>query len=92
MSPDSYISSIGTFGGGMWRGGPRGWMACEGQSMTIKDHAALYSIIGTMYGGDGTATFKLPDLRAKDEHGAPQPWGQHPVQMICIEGTYPSFN
>jgi microcystin-dependent protein len=92
MSPDSYISSIGTFGGGMWRGGPRGWMACEGQSMTIKDHAALYSVIGTAYGGDGTTTFKLPDLRIKDASGTPQPWGYNPVQMICIEGMYPNFN
>lgn len=44
---------------------PRGWVFCEGQEMDIRRNEALYSILGTFYGGDGTKTFKLPDLRGK---------------------------
>lgn len=44
---------------------PRGWAACEGQTLPIATNQALYSILGTMYGGDGVSTFKLPDLRGR---------------------------
>lgn len=42
---------------------PRGWLTCEGQLLSISQNTALFSIIGTTYGGDGVQTFKLPDLR-----------------------------
>ncbi len=42
---------------------PRGWMTCEGQLLSISQNTALFSILGTTYGGDGIQTFKLPDLR-----------------------------
>lgn len=42
---------------------PYGWLACEGQELPIQQYAALYSLLGTTYGGDGRSTFKLPDLR-----------------------------
>jgi len=92
MGPDSYIGSICSFAGGTTRGTIQGWLPCEGQSMTIAQHEALYSIIGTKFGGDGTHSFKLPDLRTKDSSGAPQPWGDHPASMICVEGTYPNWD
>jgi uncharacterized repeat protein (TIGR02543 family) len=45
---------------------PLGWEYCYGQSMEIQQNAALYSVIGVAFGGNGTTHFKLPDLRAHD--------------------------
>jgi microcystin-dependent protein len=42
---------------------PQGYMLCEGQLLSITKWTALYSVIGTTYGGDGLSTFQLPDLR-----------------------------
>lgn len=44
---------------------PRGWLACAGQTLDIASHTALFSLLGTQYGGDGRTTFKLPDLRGR---------------------------
>jgi len=44
---------------------PQGWARCEGQIMSIAQNSALYSILGTTYGGNGTTTFALPDLRGR---------------------------
>ncbi|SEG73918.1 phage tail protein [Paenibacillus sp. UNC499MF] len=44
---------------------PRGWAFCEGQTLSINTNQALYSLIGTVYGGDGKTNFKLPDLRGR---------------------------
>src|SRR5690625_4414253 len=44
---------------------PRGWAACNGQLLPISQHTALYSLLGTQYGGDGRTTFGLPDLRGR---------------------------
>jgi len=44
---------------------PRGWALCDGQLLAIAEHQALFSIIGTTYGGDGRVTFALPDLRGR---------------------------
>lgn len=41
------------------------WAPCEGQMLNIPQHQALFALIGTEFGGDGTATFALPDLRDK---------------------------
>ena len=46
-----------------WNLAPRGWAFCNGQILAISQNTALYSLIGTMYGGDGVTTFALPDLR-----------------------------
>jgi microcystin-dependent protein len=54
---------------------PRGWLLCQGQTLTISDNATLYSLLGTVYGGDGRSNFKLPDLRGRF---ATQ-WGQGPL-------------
>ena len=48
---------------------PKGWAFCHGQSMSIQQNQALFSLLGTTYGGDGRATFNLPDLRLKDASG-----------------------
>lgn len=44
---------------------PVGWALCAGQMLSISSHQALYSILGTTYGGDGRTTFQLPDLRGR---------------------------
>jgi microcystin-dependent protein len=42
---------------------PKGWAFCDGQLLPISQNTALFSLLGTFYGGDGKATFALPDLR-----------------------------
>lgn len=44
---------------------PRGWALCNGQLLTINQNQALFSLLGTLYGGNGTTTFALPDLRGR---------------------------
>lgn len=44
---------------------PVGWATCDGQEMSINQNAALFSLIGTTYGGNGNTTFKLPDMRGR---------------------------
>jgi len=44
---------------------PRGWVFCDGQLMSIADNTALFSLLGTIYGGDGRSSFALPDLRGR---------------------------
>ncbi len=44
---------------------PRGWAFCDGSLLPINQHSALFSILGTTYGGDGRTTFGLPDLRGR---------------------------
>lgn len=44
---------------------PRGWALCNGQLMAINQNQALFSLLGTVYGGDGITTFALPDLRGR---------------------------
>ncbi len=44
---------------------PRGWAECNGQLLPISNYSALFSLLGTMYGGDGRTTFALPDLRGR---------------------------
>lgn len=57
---------------------PQGWMACEGQLLSIAQNQALFALIGTLYGGDGQQTFALPDLRGRVPLGTGprQPPGQ----------------
>lgn len=44
---------------------PTGWMLCNGQLLSIAQYSALFSILGTTYGGNGVTTFALPDLRGR---------------------------
>ncbi|MBA4850959.1 tail fiber protein [Emticicia sp. BO119] len=45
---------------------PRGWAYCDGRLMNIAQNTALFSLLGTTYGGDGRTTFGLPDLRGRN--------------------------
>jgi microcystin-dependent protein len=60
MNP--FIGLICMFGGNF---APRGWAFCDGQLLSIAQNTALFSILGTTYGGDGRTTFALPDLRGR---------------------------
>ena len=66
---DPYIGEIRIFAGSF---APRDWHFCDGSAMSIADNDALFSLIGTTYGGDGEQTFNLPDLRGRlpIHHGA----------------------
>ena len=59
---DPFIAEIVMFGGNF---APRGWAFCDGQLLPIAQNTALFSLIGTTYGGDGRTTFALPDLRGR---------------------------
>ncbi len=56
----AFIGSVLLFAGNF---PPRNWAFCNGQLMSIAQNSALFSILGTTYGGDGVTTFALPDLR-----------------------------
>lgn len=57
--PNPYLAEIRMFAGNVI---PSGWAACEGQEFAIRDATALFSVLGTTYGGNGIVTFALPDL------------------------------
>jgi microcystin-dependent protein len=57
---------------------PAYWMYCEGQTLLISQHTALFSVLGTTYGGDGVRTFRLPDLRGRVGLGSGQGPGLTP--------------
>lgn len=51
---------------------PKGWLTCQGQVLPINSNQALFSLLGTTYGGDGINTFQLPDLRGRSiRHAGP---------------------
>jgi microcystin-dependent protein len=59
---DPYIAEIRIFAGNF---APNGWAMCNGQILSIAQNTALFSLLGTTYGGDGKTTFALPDLRMR---------------------------
>lgn len=59
---EPYIGDITMFGSNF---APRGWAFCNGQLLSVSQYTALFSILGTTYGGDGRTTFGLPDLRGR---------------------------
>lgn len=59
---EAYIGEIRLFAGNF---APYGWAFCEGQLLSIAQNTALYSILGTQYGGDGRTNFALPNLRGR---------------------------
>jgi microcystin-dependent protein len=59
---EGFIGEIRMFAGNF---APRSWAFCNGQLQSIAENSALFSILGTTYGGDGRTTFGLPDLRGR---------------------------
>lgn len=68
---DPFVAEIRIFAGNF---APRGWAMCDGTILPISQNTALFSLLGTTYGGNGISTFGLPDLRGR----APMFWGQGP--------------
>lgn len=66
-----FIGEVRLFAGNF---APAGWAFCDGQLLSISQYAALFSLLGTTYGGDGQQNFALPDLRGR----APIGQGQGP--------------
>jgi microcystin-dependent protein len=66
---------------------PPGWALCNGQLLSIAQNSALFSLLGTMYGGDGVTTFALPDLRGRTAVGMGQAPGLNPVQQGQVWGA-----
>jgi microcystin-dependent protein len=61
---------------------PRGWALCNGAVLSIQQNQALFSLLGTYYGGNGVTTFSLPDLRGRAILGSSGGGGSSPVGMI----------
>jgi len=91
MTP--FIGQIMLFAGNF---APRGWMFCHGQLLPISNFSALFSILGTTYGGDGKTTFALPDLRGRaalsagrgpglSDHPLGQKSGQETVTLTAAQ-------
>ncbi len=57
-----FLGEIRMFAGNF---APRGWAFCDGQLLAVSQNDALFSLLGTIYGGDGRTTFGLPDLRGR---------------------------
>ena len=71
FAQDAYIGEIRMFAGNF---APNGWAFCNGQILAISQNTALFSLLGTTYGGNGVSTFALPDLRSR----VPIHFGQGP--------------
>lgn len=71
LGVDQFIGEIRIFGFGY---APQGWAKCDGALLAIGQNQALFAILGTTYGGNGTTTFGLPNLRGR----VPIHWGQGP--------------
>jgi microcystin-dependent protein len=76
---EPYLGQIACFG---FDFAPRGWLPADGRLMSISQNTALFSLLGTYYGGNGVNTFALPDLRGRVVIGA----GQSPGQSLHTQG------
>lgn len=81
---DEYLAIIKIFAGNF---APRGWQFCQGQTLSIAQNTALFSLLGTTYGGNGQTTFSLPDLRGRAPIGQGQGPGLSYYALGQIGGT-----
>ena len=80
---EPFIGEIRLFG---FNFAPRGWAFCQGQLMSIAQNTALFSLLGTTYGGDGRTSFGLPDLRGRVPVGQGQGPGLPAVNLGQVSG------
>ena len=66
---------------------PRGWSTCQGQILSIAQNTALFALLGTTYGGNGTTTFALPDLQGRVPMGQGQGPGLSSYVLGEVAGT-----
>lgn len=87
---------VGQICQGGWTFAPRGFAACNGQQASIAQYQALFSLIGTTFGGNGVTTFALPDLRGRMMVGSGsgagltprtlgQSWGTQSTQLLSSQ-------
>ena len=81
---EEFIGSIKIFAGNF---APRGWAMCYGQILPINQNQALFSILGTTYGGNGVSTFGLPDLRGRVPVGTGSGPGLSNIVLGEVGGT-----
>jgi microcystin-dependent protein len=79
---DPLMASILIFAGNFV---PNGYMPCDGRLLSISQYSALFSLLGTQFGGDGISTFGLPNLTPPHVNGSGQL-----LACIAIQGVYPS--
>jgi microcystin-dependent protein len=84
FAQDPFIGEIRLFANNF---APRGWVKCEGQLLQISQNTALFSLLGTTYGGNGITTFALPDLRDSMAVGAGQGPGLSDITLGQKEGS-----
>ncbi len=84
MSTEPFIGEIKIFG---FNFAPQGYQTCYGQIMSIAQNTALFSLLGTTYGGDGQTTFALPDLRGRVPNGQGSGPGLPNYAMGEVGGT-----
>lgn len=80
---EGYIAQIIMFAGDF---APRFWAFCQGQILPIAQNQALFSLLGTTYGGNGTTTFALPDFRGRSPIGVGQGPGLSDVTLGEVAG------
>lgn len=81
---EPFVAEIRMFAGNF---APRGWAFCDGQLLAVSQNDALFSLIGTIYGGDGVTTFGLPDLRGRLAIHAGSGPGLSPRQLGAKGGS-----
>lgn len=81
---EPFIGTIQAYG---FNFAPRGWATCQGQVLAIAQNTALFSLLGTTYGGNGQTTFQLPNLAGRVPNGQGQAPGLSPYSMGQIAGT-----
>src|SRR5512142_222968 len=79
-----FIGQIGLFA---FNFPPRGWALCNGQILSISQNTALFSLLGTTYGGDGISTFALPNLQSRVPMHRGQGPGLSPRTIGEVTGT-----
>lgn len=82
MNP--YLGMIIMFGGNF---AINGWAFCQGQILSIAQNTALFSLLGTTYGGNGQTTFALPDLRGRTPVGIGQGPGLSGIDLGQVAGS-----
>ena len=80
---DQFVGEVRMFCGNF---APSGWAFCNGQVLPISQNTALFSLLGTTYGGNGTTTFCLPDLRGRSPISFGQGNGLSPYTLGQVGG------
>ena len=81
---EPFVGEVRMFAGNF---APRGWAFCDGQLLAVSQNDALFSLLGTIYGGDGRTTFGLPDMRGRLAMHAGSGPGLSPRQLGSKAGS-----